>query len=784
MFYHFKIILRNLQRNFTYSAINIAGLAIGITASVLIFLWEYHERSFDRFHPDAERIYSVTNTFTNEGVATVTDRSSLRFIRTFKSEIPEIESTATSQGRIESVIVNNTVFSVQDYSTYVDREWLEMFHNRLVEGSFESFSNHPYSVALTESEARKYFGNLQAVGQIIRIENVDYTVQAIVKDNPSNSIFQFRIMVSMNALSSEWIQRIQDRWAPSLWTTFVKLHPDADVSQVVQKMNDIYTRNDRTNVEASLRLLADVYFDPDFNRGNAQKVSIFAFLGILLLCTACINYINLTTAKVNQRAKEVGIKKIIGAKRCSLFLQFMIETFIFCLGATVLALFLILLLSPYYQSLIHIPVSFSSPVIWSLTGITLLFITILNGIYPALMLSSFHPVRFLKGISLAKIKDSAMRKGLVVFQFTLSAAMIICAITIYKQMLYIQKTDPGYRKEQIVNITTPAHALNDSERLMQTQQTIKNELLSFPEIINASWSENHIENIGYSLTGSVDWNGRARDFHPTHFYMGVDEDFMDVFELQLTEGRWLNAADSGNVILNETAIREFNIRKPYIGQRFDMIYLKGTIVGVMKDFHFKSLHKKISPLIFYNQNQTLYGSILAIKIQTGKPVEAMQQVESVWKKFFPADPFEYTFLDESFNRLYQSDIRTSQMILLFCILAVVIAVLGLFGLSTFAIERRTKEIGIRKVFGASVTNIVHLLTREFFALVAVAFVIAAPLSWWAMSRWLENFAYRIPITIWIFVAGAAIILAIAMAAVGVQAIKAATANPVKAIKSE
>ena len=215
-----------------------------------------------------------------------------------------------------------------------------------------------------------------------------------------------------------------------------------------------------------------------------------------------------------------------------------------------------------------------------------------------------------------------------------------------------------------------------------------------------------------------------------------------------------------------------------------MIYLKGAIVGVMKDFHFKSLHEKISPLIFYNQSQTLHGSILAIRLQAGKPVESMQKVESVWKKFFPADPFEYTFLDESFNRLYQSDIRTSQMIFLFCILAVVIAVLGLFGLSTFAIERRTKEIGIRKVFGASVTNIVHLLTREFFALVAVAFVIAAPLSWWAMSRWLENFAYRIPITIWIFVAGAVIILAIAMAAVGVQAIKAAIANPVKAIKSE
>ncbi|MDR0796900.1 MAG: ABC transporter permease [Tannerella sp.] len=785
-----KIFLRRLRRNFIYSGINIAGLAIGIAASVLIFLWVHHERSFDRHHPEAERIYAVTTTFFHEGrEPNVTGQSSLRFIQACKSEIPEIESTAVMYaGSPESIIVNNTVFSVKGYVAQVDRAWLEMFHSQLLYGSFEAFGNHPFSVALTESEVKKYFGNSQATGQTIRIDNTDYMVQAVVKDSPSNSIFRYHIMVSTDAISSEWLQRIRERWVPVSWISFVKLHPDADISKVVQKMNDIYTKNNQTNVEAGLRLLTDIYLDTDvtlFIGGDAKKVSIFALLGILLLCTACVNYINLTTARVTRRTKEVGVKKIVGAKRRTLFIQFVSETLIISLSATVVALSLIQLLTPQYQSLVNIPVSFSSPVIWVITGIVLFVVTILNGVYPALILSSFQPLHILKGMSLPKIKDSNLRKVLVVFQFTLSAALIICLITIYMQMQYIQNTDPGYCKDQIVQLKMPKHLLNDIDKTRQTQQTIKGELLSLFDIVNVSWSENYIENIRSDMGGSVDWNGRAENFHPTYCHMGVDEDFLNVFELQLTEGRWFNegTADMQNVILNETAIREFNIREPYIGERFDFWLLKGNIIGVMKDFHFKSLHEKITPLIFHNQSQTLLNSFLAIKIQAGKSAEAIQKVEAVWKQFFPNDPFEYAFLDESFNRLYQSDSRTSQWILIFSILAVVIAVLGLFGLSVFAIERRTKELGIRKVLGASVPGIVHMLTRDFFVLVAVAFAVAAPLSWWVMNMWLENFAYRIDITVWIFVAGATVTLVIALAAVGTQAIRAAKANPVKAISS-
>ena len=563
-------------------------------------------------------------------------------------------------------------------------------------------------------------------------------------------------------------------------------------------MNDIIAKNYNTSeIEGSSRLemLTDMYFsdigDWGLIQGNARMVSIFALLGILLLCTACINYINLTTAKTTQRAREVGIKKIVGAKSWTLFLQFVAESFIISLAATFIAVYLIVLLTPLYQQLVgDIPVSFSSPALWIITAIALLFVTILNGIYPALILSSFLPVNILKGMSLPKIKDSNLRRVLVVFQFTLSAALIICVIVIFKQTQYITNTDPGFRRDHIVRVQFPMGTLyktfqsSGMETVALNMQTIKGKLQSCPDAVSVSLFNENIENINTSFGWrNFDWNGRTGEFYPDMRGLKVDEDFMNVFELQLTDGRWFSGvADMQNVILNETAIREYNILEPYIGQRFDAMGMNGVIIGVVKDFHFKSRHEKITPLLIYQHDPLFFH--LAVKAQDGKSAEVVREMEAIWSDFFPNDPFEYTFVDDAFNNLYQSDIRTSRILLTFSILAIVIAVMGLFGLSTFAIERRTKEIGIRKVLGASVSGVVYLLTREFLLLVGIAFVIAAPVSWWAMSRWLENFAYRINITVWIFVVGAVATLVFTIIAVGVQALKAALANPVKSIKTE
>ena len=787
MYYHLKIILRNLRRNFTYSAINIAGLPIGITTSVLIFLWVHHERSFNRYHSDVECIYRVFNSSKfGDGDPWINEVSPYPLALAIGRDIPEVESVALMYSQIFNYVrVNDELFSVGVSVVHVNKTWLDMFSYVPVDGSLDAFGNHPFSVVLTEPEAAKYFGKSRAVGQIININNTDYTVQAIVKDNPSNSSFRYNVLASTDVVLRE---NMQQNWNHSNVIIFAKLHPSANVAQVCEKINNILAKNERTNTTAYMRPLPDIHFETDMDdyyivHGNKRMVSIFGLLGILLVCTACINYVNLTTARANIRSKEIGMKKIVGARRSALFVQLISEAFICCLIAAVLSLLFIVMLLPQYQMFVgNIGLSFTSPVIWTVVGIVLLAITVLNGVYPALALSSFHPMNFLQGVGLLKVKNSSLRRGLVIFQFTLSVTLIVSVIVIYQQMRYVQNMNPGYNREQIFTVKIP-----NSSAL----QSVKGELQSFSDIAGVAVCNGNITNIGAKIGAFNDWEGRADDFNPELHYMYVDADYGQLLGLKMADGRWFNennAADENNVILNQTAIRQLNIHEPHIGQRFTLMGgVNGYIIGIVEDFHFRSLHEKTTPLVLHHSPLVRRsGEYLRFTIKThqGKHAEAIQAAKSVWTRFFPNEPFEYIFLDDAFNNLYQSDTRTSQLILMFSILAVIIAVLGLFGLSTFAIERRTKEIGIRKILGASVSSIVYLLTREFLLLVAVAFTIAAPISWWAMSRWLENFAYRIDISVWIFVAGAMVTLVIALAAVGIQAIKAATENPVKAIKSE
>jgi len=772
-----------LRKNYTYMGINITGLAIGITTSVLIFLWVVHERSFNRFYNDSGQIYRVINTNVQNGEKYISIVVSVPFISACESEIPEIEAVAVSLSvAIETVKVDNNIFPVkQGNAVVVNRAWLELFNNNLLAGSFDDYENHPFSVTLTESGAKNFFGDLPATGQIIRINDADYTVQAVVKDNPSNSSFRYQIMISADSeLSNQSKMQYMNRWTTDWARIFVKLRQNANVPQITQKMNDLYLKNDLPK-EVRLEILTDLYFSDvkDVVNGNSKMVSIFSLLGFLLLCVACINYINLTTARVVHRTKEVGIKKIIGAKRRSLFMQFMVESFVLCFAASIIALFIIRALTPLYQTLVgDVPVSFLSPVVWVVTGITLLFVTVLNGVYPALMLSSFHPVNVLKGIGFSRIKDSNLRRVLVVFQFILSVALIISVIVIFKQTHYIQTFDPGFRKDNIIRINMPFQSLYKSDNPVFVAQTFKDEIQSCPAIVSASLGLGNIEDNRLEVSGSS--GIEYFHFEP----MSVDADFIRVFEIQLVDGRWFRdgEADDTNYILNETAIRKLPIEEPYIGQQFDFMGRKGEIIGIVKDFHFRSLHEKISPLVICQHKQ--FNTTLNIRIQQGKTVEAIEEIKTVWRKFFPDNAFDYVFVDDAIAYLYRSDFRTSNMILVFSILAIVIAALGLFGLSAFAVERRTKEIGIRKVLGASVRNIIHLLTREFIGLVTIAFVIATPVAWWAMNRWLENFAYHIDMTVWIFVLGAVITLVIALIAVSVQTIKAATENPVKTIKND
>ena len=524
MLYYIKIFfLRNLLHNRTYTAINIAGLAIGITASVFIFLWVHHERSFDRYHSDANRIFRINNEREyGGGLIQMLPTSPYRLLYELKN-FPEVEqavSVVVSGCEINGIKVNDVVFPVKSKTEYIEPEWFDMFDYTLLEGSFSAFKAHPFSVVLTQSEARKYFGNISAVGQTVAINGVDHVVQAVIADNPTNSSFQWEVFISIDSYFADPSNReTSERWVAFDYSIFVKLRNDADITAVAQKITDLYTKNNEKTI-AFLKPLPEIYLDAEvigwgMLRGNSKMVSLFSLLGVLILLTACINYINLTTARANTRTKEVGIKKIIGAKSLELFMQFIVESFVLCLIAVVLSLLVIFLLSPFYNSLSgNAVLSFFSPVIWSILSTILFATTLLNGIYPALTLTTFRPMNFLKGIGFLKMKGGNLRRGLVVFQFALSTTLIVYVMIIYAQMNYIQQKDRGYNYENVISIKTPFYADNTTK-----MQVMMSELQSEPAITAMTLCSQEITGIA-GITRGADWDGREEDFKPYINLMG------------------------------------------------------------------------------------------------------------------------------------------------------------------------------------------------------------------------------------------------------------------------
>jgi len=425
--------------------------------------------------------------------------------------------------------------------------------------------------------------------------------------------------------------------------------------------------------------------------------------------------------------------------------------------------------------------------VWKVLLGTLLGAIVLNGIYPALLLSSFKPLNVFRGISVLKVKDTALRKGLVVFQFTLSVMLIIGTIVVFKQLQFIQSSNPGYNRSQIVSMRIPYRALlymKDDQR-SSFLENIKYELSKNVNTQMVTSSNQPIVNITNTNSGNSKWIGKDSLFNPTVYTLSVDARYQTVFELKMKEGRWYNPDDKGdlkNYILNETAVQTFHLHQPIIGQWFSFSKQEGTIIGVVKDFHHRNMHDKIGPVVMHNvPGWMLYVSV---KAREGNIKPTLATMEKVWNKFLPNEPFDYAFMDDTFNGLYKTDVKTSKLILVFSILAIIITALGLFGLTAFTVERKTKEIGVRKVLGASITNITTLLSKEFIVLVCISILVASPVAWWVMNKWLEDFAYRINITwsVFVFAGGAALL--IAMATVSFQAVKAAVANPVKSLRTE
>jgi putative ABC transport system permease protein len=784
--HYFRTAWRNLVRNKFYTAINIVGLTMGLAVGMLITLWVQNELSYDRFHRDTKNIYRVLSNMGSGSDRQIWANSHAPMATFAKRDIPEIKNAVRiSDNRDFSLFkYRNKQFS-EEKKGYVDTSFFTVFDFKLLEGSAEDPFQGDYSVILTASAAKRYFNNDEAVGKILQADNKEHFVVAgVLEDFPENSSIKYDMLFPMS-LHAKLVsgngegKDIEEDWGNFSYNTFLQLAPGTATSTVTDKLA-LMLRNHYRDVGIkdpySLQPLADMHlYKTDGSEGLMQTVRFFLIVGILILIIACINYVNLSTARSLVRAKEVSIRKMIGAGKAQLFIQFIIETVLVFIFATITALLLAGLLMPVYNNIAGKNMAFSllNPNIWMIVCITVLATLILSSIYPALLLSSFEPLKALKGKFSAGISAVFLRKVLVTTQFVFAVALITGTLIIDRQLTYIHEIELGYDKEHVFTF-----GMGD---MQPHAQSVKAELLKQQSVLGVTCANDKIVNIG-TTTGKTDWDGKdpnQRFFvHP----LAVDEDFLPVFKLQLVAGRSFigMASDSAHYILNETAVKEADITDP-IGKRFKLWDIEGTIIGVVKDFHFASLKQKIAPAIFQYQP----GSAEMYVKTTGKGAsKAIAAAEELWKQYNAGFPFKYTFLDETYNNLYKSEQRTGTLFMAFSIVAILISCLGLFGLATYTAQVKTKEIGIRKIMGASITGIIQLLAKDFMKLVLLAILIATPLAWYAINQWLQDYAYSIKLQWWMFTLAGLLSVSIAMLTVSFQSIKAALMDPVKSLRSE
>ncbi|TLV01003.1 ABC transporter permease [Dyadobacter luticola] len=792
---HLKIALRNLYSSRLFTTLNIVGLTGGMVAAVFILLWVQNELSFNQYHAKSGRISRIVTHLAVSRLETWHWSSTPLPLTNELRKLPEIEAVSreVNGGTLSFNLDGRKVSGPK--ASYVDTNWFQIFDYQFVDGSAAAFASSVRNVAMTESQAKKIFGRTDVAGKTIRIDTLDHIVSAVFKDNPANSSFQFEFLLPLSGyLANPEVYKSDNTWNNFNYQTFILLKPNTDLKKLGKKLTSIISEfkkdddgKNSTNTKLEPEMLADMHFNKevssaDKSSGDEKTIYVFFGLGVVIILVACINYVNLTTARASVRSKEVGVKKLLGAKHSHLFGQFMTESVLTCLAALALSTALIFVLLPVFNQVTDktFEISFTNPVIWMILLGTTLMAILLTGIYPSLLLSSFKPFETLRGSNVLGTSSAFFRKSLVVVQFTVAIIFLISMLVVQSQMKFIREKELGYERARTFTFRLP-WGMNPKI----DPATIKARLLNKSSIADVTISSQSIVQIGSSTTGSYDWDGRPKDFEPTVSQIAVEDNFQKMFSLKIVDGRWFDATREGdktNVILNETAAKKLNLRKPIIGQRFDFQGMKGNVIGIVKDFHYKSLREKIEPLVLFNNISWSLG--LYVKAQPGKEAEAIKAVSKVWDQTVPNYALEYTFLDETYDRLYKNEERTATLFNTFTFTALLISCLGLFGLATFTAERRVKEIGIRKVLGASVAGIVSLLSADFITLVFISIAIASPIAYYAMNKWLQGFEYRIEVNWLIFTIAALSSIAIATLTISYQSIRAALMNPVKSLRSE
>jgi putative ABC transport system permease protein len=791
---YLKIAFRNLFKNRLYTIINVFGLAIGMATTVLLAVWVQNELSFDNYHRQSKNIYrinthlKITDTDTWHWASTP-----LKLADYFKESVPEVKNATrlnVPYGEFFSVKVNNEVFPEKHFA-FVDKNWFDVFDYEFIKGNPKNFENDKYGIAITESKAKQIFGEIEPINQVISHDTLNFVVKAVLKDNPSNSSLKFEMIAHNDVrLTNPKFAQNDANWDNFNYQTFVIGADGLNVKKTSEKITNLLAkqRNDKEgNTKLEIQPITALHFDSEIQgegmplSGDKSSLYIFGTVAIFILLIACINYVNLTTARANQRGKEVGIKKLIGASNGSLFGQFFIESVITSLLAASISTVLLIYGLPILDYLSNNTFSLQNPTIWIILGVITLIAIALTGIYPSFLLSSFQPIKLLKGSSIAGTQNATFRKGLIVFQFTFTIALLIATFLIYSQLQFIQNKKLGYDRANTFMIGIPYFLKNHDE----VKETIIQKLKAESSILDATATNSNILDVLNTHSGSLNWDGREPDWQPTVTQLSVQDNFQDFFKLKLASGRWFNPAnkaDENHVILNETAIKEFKIKQPAVGQRFEFHGRKGQIIGVAKDFHFRSPREVIKPFVFFRENN--WQGDVFIKTNPEQFKKAIATTEKLWKELVPSMAFKYDFLDDTYKKMHEKEAKQGMMFNAFAAIVLLISCFGLFGLATFSAEQRIKEIGIRKVLGASIANITTLLSRDFLYLVLIAVVLASPIAYYFMDKWLNGFAYKINIEWWIFALAGALAILIAFLTVSYQAIKAALMNPVKSLKSE
>jgi putative ABC transport system permease protein len=788
---YFKIAWRSLWKNKFYTILNISGLAVGLATGIMLLMWVQNELSFDKFNYDYKQIYRLSSHFKSNGEG-MTWTGVPGPLSIFAKSIPDIQSIVRTSSDFDQNLANKERTKIFDGNVvgYVDNGFLDMFSFQFLKGNKAAAFPNINSVVLTQSTAQKLFGNEDAMGKVVEFFKTDFTVTGILQDFPQNSSIRYDAVFPMSLLAKNFTENggngdwktIDEDLGDFSFTTYVQLRPNANPVKTGQNFSSLYkkARNGETDASFQLQPLADIHLiSADGNNAALRMVQIFMLVVILLLAIASINYVNLSTARALIRAKEVSIRKIIGAQKGHLFFQFTVETILLFCFSTALAIALIYFLMPLYNNISGKTLSFnlSNTSVWKAVIYAVAGTLIASSIYPALLLSSFKPIESLKGKLTPGIGTAFFRKALVVFQFAISVILLVSTIIMSSQMQFMKTKDLGYDKSYVFSVPLTQEVVNHLD-------AVKAELKKQTGIINVAVSDAYsLANVNAS-TGDLDWATKPAKGNIMITQISTDRDFIPTMKMKFLEGGNFTGtpADSAYYILNETAVKKMGLKRPYAGQQISFHDAKGTILGVVQDFNFQSLKEKIAPLIFFtNWNNK---NILYVRTTAANAQQAIAAVGKQYKKYGGDAPFSYYFLDKTFEAQYKSEERAGTLFNVFAGIAIFISCLGLFGLATYTAEVKTKEIGIRKVLGASVTSVVQLISKDFLKLVIIAIIIAVPVAWWAMNKWLQGFAYRIDISWWIFIVAGMIASLIALVTVSFQAIRAAIANPVKSLRTE